>query len=149
MPDKSMTLHEFENLLDRHGAALDRWPTDIAAKAKQLVSTSIDARTLLANSSALDKLLGEALPAATPTTAAVRARILAGVAREAVARRPFAWLLDRPRILGPIAVAAALIPLCLGYAIGTGYAPNGVNEDLVADASLLAFTEYEGMSDAN
>ena len=44
---------------------------------------------------------------------------------------------------------AALIPLCLGYAIGVGYQPGGVNDDLVSDVSLLAFAEYEAYSDAN
>jgi len=149
MPDKSMTLKDFETLLDRYGAAIDRWPTDSAAQANQLLATSRDAHRLLARSSALDKLLDESLPDATLTTAAVRTRILANITRDAAEPRPFAWFLGGPRILRPIAVAVVLIPLGLGYAIGIGYQPNGVNEDLVADVSLLAFTEYEGMSDAN
>ena len=149
MPDKIMTLNDFETLLDRYGAVLDRWPTATAAQANELLAASSDANRLLARSSALDELLDESLPAATLTTAAVRERILADITREAAAPGPFAWLLRGPRILRPIAVAVALIPLLVGYAIGIGYPPNGVNEDLVADVSLLAFSEYEGMSDAN
>lgn len=149
MPEKSMNLADFDTLLDRYGAAMDRWPTDMAAQANQLLATSSDARRLLAHASALDELLDDTLPAATLTTAAVRARILAEITGDAAEPRPFAWLLRGPRILRPIAVAAVLIPLGLGYAIGIGYQPNGVNEDLVADVSLLAFTEYEGIPDAN
>jgi len=149
MPDKSMTLNDFETLLDRYGAAMNRWPTDAAARANQLLTTSRDAHRLLARSSALDELLDDALPATTPTTAALRARILADITRDAAEPRPFEWFLRGPRILRPIAIAVVLIPLGLGYAIGIGYQPNGVNEDLVADVSLLAFTEYEGMPDAN
>jgi hypothetical protein len=85
--------------------------------------------------------LDEAFPSATPSTRAVHERILAGVERYAAAPRPFAWLWPTAH-LRPIAIAAALIPLCVGFAIGVGY-QRGVSDELVSDVSLLAFAAYE------
>ncbi len=146
MHDKPMNIEEFELLLDRHGADLERWPVDLAATAKRLIADSNAARSLLAESSALDALLGDALPAATLSTGAVRSRILAAVAEETAAPSMFGWL-KLGRLLRPVAIAAAIIPLALGYAMGVG--SGGVNEDLASDVSLLAFADYEAYSDAN
>lgn len=149
MHDKPMTIAEFELLLDRCGADLARWPAESAAAAKRLIAESSAARTLLAESSALDELLDDALPAATLSTGAVRNRILAAVAEDAATPSMFGWLRFGPRLLRPVAVAAAIIPLALGYAMGVDYGSGGVNEDLVSDVSLLAFADYEAYSDAN
>jgi hypothetical protein len=149
MHDKPMTLDEFESLLDRYGADLDRWPPEHALHARLLIATSGDARVLLAEASTIAMLLDEALPAATLSTGAVRSRILAAVADEAAKPRMFAWLRSGSRLLRPVAVAVALIPLFLGYAIGIGYQPGGVNDDLVSDVSLFAFADYEAYSDAD
>jgi hypothetical protein len=149
MPDKSMTLDEFELQLDRYGANLDRWPVESASRAKRLVADSSGARSLFAESRALEMLLDDALPAATLSTGAVRNRILAAVTEQTAKPHMFAWLNVSPRLLRPVAIAAAVIPLVLGYAIGVGYQPGGVNEDLVSDVSLLAFADYETYSDAN
>ncbi len=149
MHDTPMTLEEFDAHLDRYGAVLDRWPTATAAQAERLLATSADARTLLGQSSDLASLLDAALPAVALTTGAVRSRVLAEVERDIAQPRTFGWFMHGPRILRPIAIAALLIPLGLGYAIGSGQQFNGVNEDLVSDVSLLAFAEYEAYSDAN
>jgi hypothetical protein len=149
MHDKPMTLEEFELLLDRHGANLARWPADSAATAKRLIADSSAARSLLAESSALDELLGDALPAATLSTGAVRSRILASIAEETATPSLYGWLKFGPRLLRPVAIAAAIIPLVLGYAMGVDYGSGGVNEDLASDVSLLAFADYEAYSDAN
>lgn len=149
MHDKPMTLEEFELLLDRHGAGLSRWPAHSATAAKHLIADSNAARALLAESSALDELLDDALPAATLSTGAVRSRILAAVAEDAAAPSMFGWLKFGPRLLRPVAVAAAIIPLALGFAMGVDYGSGGVNEDLASDVSLLAFADYEAYSDAN
>lgn len=149
MPDKPMTLDDFEAHLDRYGADLDRWPTERASQANRLIAASGAARAMLGESSALETLLEDALPGATLSTGAVRSRILAAVAADAAKPRLFAWLTSGRRLLRPIAFVAALIPLFLGYAIGVGYQPGGVNDDLVSDVSLLAFADYEAYSDAN
>jgi hypothetical protein len=149
MHDKPMTLDDLESHLDRYGADLDRWPAESASQAKRLIADSSGARSLLAEASALAALLDDALPAATLSTGAVRSRILATVTDETAKPRMFAWLTFGPRLLRPVAIAAAIIPLVLGYAIGIGYEPGGVNDDLVSDVSLLAFADYEAYSDAN
>jgi hypothetical protein len=149
MHDNPMTLDDFEAHLDRYGADFDRWPADGASRANRLIATSAAARSMLGESSALETLLDDALPAATLSTSAVRSRILAAVADDA--RKPglFAWLTHGQRLLRPLAIAAALIPLVLGFAIGIGYEPGAINDDLVSDVSLLAFADYETYSDAN
>jgi hypothetical protein len=149
MHDTPMTLDEFETHLDRHGAAFDRWPTADAAQAERLLATSADARTLLGQARDIAALLDAALPVVTLTTGAVRNRVLAEVERDIAQPRAFSWFTHGPRILRPIAIAALLIPLGLGYAIGSGDQSNGVNDDLVSDVSLLAFAEYEAYPDAN
>ncbi len=149
MHDKPMTLDDFEADLDRYGADFDRWPAERASQANRLIATSGAARSMLGESSALETLLDDALPDATLSTGAVRSRILAAVANDVTKPRLFAWLTHGRHLLRPIAFAAALIPLFLGYAIGIGYEPGGVNDDLVSDVSLLAFADYEAYSDAN
>ena len=146
MPDNAMTLAEFEAHLDRYGAELDRWPVEPASQAKRLVAESSAARSLFAESRALDTLLEDALPVATLSTGAVRSRILAALAEQAAKPGVFT---SGSRLLRPVAIAAAIIPLILGYAIGVGYQPGGVSEELVSDVSLFAFVDYEVYSDAD
>jgi hypothetical protein len=149
MHDTTMTLEDFESHLDRHGAAVDRWPADLAAQARRTLATSHGARELLDEARAIAQLLDDALPAGTLTTGALRSRILAEVSTG----NPRAWSLGWPtggsRLLRPVAVAALLIPLFIGYAIGAGSQSVGVNEDLASDVSLLAFADYETYTDAN
>jgi len=149
MHDTLMSIDEFEAQLDRHGANLERWPTQAAAQGKQLLATSTVAHALLVEARDMAVLLDDAFPAATLTTGALRSRILAEVTRDAARPGLFAWLTNRSRLLRPMAIAAALIPLFLGYAIGAGYQSRGVNEDLASDVSLLAFADYENYTDAN
>jgi hypothetical protein len=149
MHDNPLTLDEFESLLECYGADLDRWPPQQASRARRLTAASGDARMLLTEAGTIATLLDEALPAVTSSTGAVRSRILDAVAEDAAKPRLFAWFRFGPRLLRPVAVAAALIPLFLGYAIGIGYQPGGVNEDLVSDVSLLAFADYEAYPDAD
>lgn len=149
MHDKPMTLEELELLLDRYGADLARWPADSAASAQRLIADSSAAQAVLAESSALDVLLDDALPAATLSTGAVRSRILEAVTEGTATPSLFGWLNFGPRLLRSVAVAAAVIPLALGYAMGVDYGSGAVNEDLASDVSLLAFADYEAYSDAN
>ncbi len=156
MHETSMTLDEFESHLDRHGASVDAWPTHAAKQGRALLDSSGRAHDLLAEARTLETLLEGAMPAVALTTGTLRGRILAEVARQ---NRPMLkrgqrwWWLERGwmngrRMLRPIAFAAALIPLFLGYAIGIGY-QSGVTDELASDVSLFAFTDYETYSDAN
>ena len=149
MHEQPMTLDEFESLLDRYGADLERWPSQHAARARPLIAQSSGAGSLLFEARAIAASLDDALPAAALSTGAVRSRILDAVTHEAAKSRFFAWLQFGPRLLRPVAVAVVLIPLFLGYAIGVGYQHGGVNDDLVSDVSLLAFADYEAYSDAD
>jgi hypothetical protein len=149
MHDTLMTLEEFETQLDRHGADPARWPASATDRAQRLLAQSDAARALLAEARDISALLDDALPAATLTTNAVRTRILGLVQSEAERAGVFARLLNGLRWRRPIAIAAASIPLLVGYAIGIGYQPGGFNEDLASDVSLLAFADYENYIDAN
>ncbi len=145
MHDTPMTLDAFASCLDRHGASVDTWPHHAAAPARALLEASRPARDLLAESRNMESLLASAMPAAGSTTDALRSRILAEVARQTAGERR--WL-GSHRILRPMTLAAALIPLFLGYAIGVSY-QGGVTDQLASDVSLFAFTDYETYSDAN
>ncbi|HTO57442.1 MAG TPA: hypothetical protein VMJ74_06585 [Pseudomonadales bacterium] len=147
MHDQLMTNAEFEAHLDRLGATIDRWPSELALDARRLLAQSADARARLKEASALDVLLDEALPAASLSTGAVRSRILDAVARDAAGPSWWAWLVGTG-MRRPIAIVVALIPLCLGFAFGI-YEPTTVSDDLASDVSLLAFADYEGIPDAN
>ena len=149
MHDEPMTLDEFESNLDRYGADLAQWPPELAAPANSLIGESGSARSLLVEARALAGLLYDALHAAPLSTGAVRSRILAAIAEEIAKPGVFAWLRFGPRLLKPVAIAMAIVPLALGYAIGVGYQSGGVNDDLVSDVSLLAFADYEAYSDAD
>lgn len=149
MHDTTMTLEEFESYLDRHGAVLDRWPVDLAARASRMLATSHDAHELLDEARAMAKLLDDAMPAGTLTTGALRSRILDQVSADAGRPWSLAWLTGGSRLRRPVAVAAFLIPLFVGYAIGAGSQSAGVNDDFASDVSLLAFADYETYTDAN
>jgi hypothetical protein len=148
MYDQPMTADDFEAHLDRLGPNVDRWPSDLALDARRLLAQSADARAHLKAASALDVLLDDALPAATLSIGAVRSRILEAVARDAARPRWWSWFVQGSGVRRPIAIVAALIPLCLGFAIGI-YEPSSVGDDMASDVSLLAFADYEGYSDAN
>lgn len=149
MHDTKMTIEEFESYLDRYGAVLDRWPADLAAQARPMLATSHDARELLGEARAMAELLDDAMPAGTLTTGALRSRILAEVTADSGRPWSLVWLTGGSRLLRPVAVAALLIPLFVGYAIGAGSQSAGINEDFASDVSLLAFADYETYTDAN
>jgi len=148
MHDKPMTADEFDALLDRRGANIDRWPREIALDARRLLAQSVEARASLKEASALDALLDEALQAAMLSTGAVRSRVLEAVAHAAARPSWWGWFVRGSGVRRPIAIVAALIPLCLGFAFGI-YEPTSASDDLVSDVSFLAFADYEGYSDAD
>lgn len=140
-----MTVDEFEKHLDVHGEALQRWPADAAAGGRELLAASARARAALVQAEQLANELDLAMPAVSLTTGALRARILAEVGAEASSW--FRRLVGGAGWVRPMVMA--LIPLCLGFAIGVGYPEtNAVNDELVNDVSLFSFAAYEDYPDA-
>ena len=81
MSNMSMTLAEFEQLLDIYGADRTRWPAEARAAAAQLVAKDEDAQRLLAETEALDRVLENAPVPALAAEAALAERIVAAAQR--------------------------------------------------------------------
>jgi hypothetical protein len=81
MSNLSMTLVEFEQLLDVYGADRTRWPADARAAAAQLVAKDGAARRLLAETEALDRVLQKAPAPALAAESALAERIVAAALR--------------------------------------------------------------------
>jgi hypothetical protein len=142
-----MTLSEFEAHLDAQGATLARWGPAAAARASALLEASPMARQMHVQAQTLDRALDLALAVDLQSTAALRARILDELERPTAASRLLDWLSPEAGWLRPLVLA--LVPLCLGFVVGTGYPDRGgVSEDLIADVSLFAFAAYEEVADA-
>jgi len=143
MTEQPMNPLEFERALDVYGADLARWPAAAAGQAQALLDASPTARALHRQAQALAAALDAAFDSAPLTTGAVRARVLAAIdapPRHRLADLAARWL--RP-------VVFALVPLCLGFALGIGYPPqNDVSNELVSDVSLFAFDAYQDYADA-
>ena len=143
MTEPQMSLLEFEHALDVNGADLARWPDAAAARARALLDVSPAARTLHHLAETLAAELDAAFETVPLTTGAVRERVLAaidGAPDSWLARLAAHWL--RP-------VVFALIPLCLGFALGIGYPmQSDVSSQLASDVSLFAFDAYQDFADA-
>src|SRR5262245_34780697 len=81
MSNTSMTLGEFERLLDIYGGDRTRWPIDARAAAAHLVARDADARRLLAEAEALERVLECAPLPSLATEAALADRIIAAAQR--------------------------------------------------------------------
>jgi hypothetical protein len=81
MSNMSMTLTEFASLLDIYGGERARWPADARAAAAQLVAKDADARQLLAEAEALDRVLQSAPVPALAAEAALAERIVTAALR--------------------------------------------------------------------
>jgi hypothetical protein len=81
MSNMGMTPSEFERLLDIYGGDRTRWPIDARAAAAHLVARDADARRLLAEAEALDRVLERAPLPALATEAALADRIVAAAQR--------------------------------------------------------------------
>lgn len=88
--DARMTYAEFEQLLAVYGSDRARWPVEARKAAAQLVSASSEARRLLAETEALDRVLDRAPLPPLSGEAALSARILAAAQRSprVVSARP-------------------------------------------------------------
>lgn len=81
MSNTSMTLAEFERLLDIYGGDRTRWPIDARAAAAHLVARDAAAQRLLAEAEALDRVLERAPLPSLASEAALAERIVAAAQR--------------------------------------------------------------------
>lgn len=152
MSNMSMTLAEFSRLLDVYGADRARWPAAARAAAAHLVSRDAEARQLLAESEALDRVLQSAPVPTLAVEAALAERIVAAALRSprmvklpdaqpaaaapAAAMPPAAtrrgWLLSRP--VGAAGFLAA--SLVVGVMIGQLSLPRQLAPELAELAGL-------------
>lgn len=149
MTNTSMTLADFERLLDVYGGDRTHWPADARAAAAQLVARDAKARRLLAEAVALDRVLERAPLPGLATEAALADRIVAAAQRsprivKIAGAQPVAvsslraggklppapsrgagW---RPRLLGAEVRAAGLLAasLVVGLVIGLSNLPQQV-----------------------
>jgi hypothetical protein len=79
--NRSMTLAEFDQLLDVYGADRVRWPAELRTAATQLVARDAGALRLLAEAEALDHVLERAPLPAPAVETALAARIVAAAQR--------------------------------------------------------------------
>ena len=92
----TMTIAEFERLLDVYGSDRSRWPVEARAGAGLLVARDKAARRLLAEAEALDRALERAPLPSLVEEAALAERIIAAARRS-------------PRMVPPTAAASAVI----------------------------------------
>jgi hypothetical protein len=81
MSNKSMTMVELARLLDVYGSERARWPAEARAAAAQLVVADPAARRLLAETEALDRVLGRAPLPGLGVETALAERIVAAAQR--------------------------------------------------------------------
>ena len=79
--NKTMTLPEFERLLDIYGSDRTRWPVEARASAGQLAARDPAARRLLVEAEALDRVLERAPLPSLASEAALAERIVAAAQR--------------------------------------------------------------------
>ena len=91
MSNKSMTTVEFTRLLEVYGAERTRWPAEARASAALLVSADAEARRLLTETQALDRVLERAPVPGLVVEAALAERIVAAAQRSPrIVRLPIA-----------------------------------------------------------
>lgn len=79
--DKSMTIADFERLLEVYGSDRTRWPVEVRAGAGQLVARDKAARRLLAETESLDRALERAPLPSLAREAQLAERILESARR--------------------------------------------------------------------
>ena len=85
-----MSLTQFADLLDRHGAAVDDWPARSRESAEALIASSAQARALLARATKLDALVTDFCHHDTSDQQAAR-RVLARLTAPLPPQRPAFW----------------------------------------------------------
>lgn len=116
-----MTLAEFHDLLDVHGARLSAWPDDLRAAAEHYLAAEPAARTALDHALRLDRLIMRGTAGTTKPDVAA-ARVLARLAELPPQRRfALAWpaaLLMPDLSPARLRIAALGAFACLGIVIG-------------------------------
>ena len=117
-----MKMKEFESLLDRHGAKLERWPAEAAGAARGLLAQSAEARRSHAAFLSVESWLDATRP--TFDSACVN-RVVTHALREirkAPPRSFLAWLgfqqfVPMPRVA--FAVALTAVGFAIGFLLGS------------------------------
>jgi hypothetical protein len=81
MSNKSMTMADLARLLDVYGAERTRWPAEARAAAAVLVTADAEARQLVVEAEALDRLLDRAPVPGVAAETALAERIVAAAQR--------------------------------------------------------------------
>lgn len=132
-----MTEREFEDALDRWGGDLERWPRQLAARARLRLEQVPGAADQLAAAAQVDAYLELLAPHQPP--AHLAARIVARAAAPDALQRGLDWLAGR-----------LWRPLMLALVLGVGGFLTGalvdepLDADLADDAMTLAFTDLYG-----
>lgn len=123
-----LQLEVFEQLLSVHGAKLERWPEELAPRARQLLEASAAARARWSEASRLEALL-DALPAVEPSSE-LMARIAALPARHPHSPSARWWPFGNP--LAPLLAwgAAAALGLIVGVMVPEVEALEGAASDV-------------------
>ena len=135
-----ITLERFEDLLDRHGSELARWPDDAGIAAQSLLPASPEARALHAQAAALEqRLAGFHAP---DLSSELRCRLLDDFNGRRTQR---AWLALLWLQLGGarIAVPALAAALMLGLAIGSWLPSTAVTDGGIGSDDALALLQYD------
>ena len=117
----TMTLPEFEQLLDVYGGDRTRWPLNARAGAAARLASDAEARLLLAEAVALDTVLAHAPEPDVAATTALADRIVAATRRA-------------PRLVASTEQAAPRV----SAASKARVAPGGTQHDLWRGAALVA-----------
>lgn len=125
-----MNIERLRALLDAYGGSIERWPQNERAAAQAFIESSEDARRLLRNATALDRVLDAA--ETLPTTRGLEERILATFP-------------EHPRKRWPLALTENWIPgaalagsLALGLLVGTALPGLAGLSEASADPALVA-----------
>ena len=114
MTGMSLSLAAFRDLLDRHGAAIARWPSDVRPAAEALLAADPVAARLFDETRRLERLVADAT-AAPPLDAAFVGRVMARIEGH-VGARETAFRFTRRLAFA----SATALTLCLvaGVAVG-------------------------------
>lgn len=131
-----MTREMFEDLLDRHGPDLARWPEGARAAAERLLARDAAAREAMAGAQALARMLDTV--AAPEPGSALYGRILAEVeASPAIGGGLFGWMRGVWAQGGALAAAAAL-GLTIGFIEARASTPMPTDDPFAAGPAVVA-----------
>ncbi len=134
----------FEELLDTHGANVERWPHATREAAEALLASSPRAQASHARAIALAAVL-DRLTVAEANDRTSRDRVLARLPNDDWLDGLFGWITGGRWGLRPAAVA--MLPLLVGVWLGMAVAPPAQEDDLTNSMSMLALDLIEEYTD--